>query len=159
MPAVQSGDRPPHLIALDDVGEWLLDSVNGRVTYHRTSVQAARDIIRRGVDVSRSRIGSYGQGFYTATETDPFYGPVEIAVAIRLTQPLQGDHPYVEATIDVIVQRLQPGARDLSPALSARVRRELMRLGYDGIMIRDAGGDGIDYVIALEDRTVKVVYP
>jgi hypothetical protein len=122
-------------------------------------VQAARDILRRGVDISRSRIGSYGQGFYTATETDRFYGPVEIAVAIRLTQPLRGDHPFIEATIDAIVQRLQPGALDFSPELSARVRRELMRLGYDGIIVSDAGGDGIDYVIALGDRAVKVVQP
>jgi hypothetical protein len=159
MPPVRSGDRPPHLIAPDEVADWLLDSVNGRVTYHRTSEQAARDIVRRGVDVSRSRIGSYGQGFYTATETDPFYGPVEIAVAIRLTRPLQGDHPYVEAEIDAIVQRLQPGALGLSSDLSARVRRELMRLGYDGLMIADAGGDGIDYVVALEERTVKVLQP
>ena len=159
MPPVQSGDRPPHLIDPDEVADWLLDSVNGRVTYHRTSEHAARDVVRRGVDISRSRIGSYGQGFYTATETDLFYGPVELAVAIRLTQPLQGDHSFVEATIDEIVQRLQPGARDLSPELSAGVRRELMRLGYDGIMIVDAGGDGIDYVVAFDEHTVKVLRP
>ena len=125
MPRVQPGDRTSHLITDDEVAAWLLDSANDRVTYHRTSVQNARDIVRRGVDISRSRIGSYGQGFYTATETGPFYGPAEISVAIRLTQPLRGDHPFIEATIDAIVQRLQPGAVDLSPELSARVRREL----------------------------------
>jgi hypothetical protein len=156
---VQPDDRPPHLISPDEVDEWLANSVNGRVTYHRTSVHAARDIVRRGVDISRSRIGSYGQGFCTATETDPFYGPVEMAVAIRLTQPLRGDHPFLEATIDAIVQRLQPGALDLFPELSARIRRDLMRLRYDGIMVSDAGGDGIDYVIALDDRAVKVIQP
>ena len=38
--------------------------------------------LERGVEIARSRIGSYGQGFYTATATDPFYGDAEIAVAI-----------------------------------------------------------------------------
>jgi hypothetical protein len=32
-----------------------------------------------------------------------------------------------------------------------------VHLGYDGIVVRDAGGDGIDYVIAVEADAVKVV--
>lgn len=37
------------------------------------------------------------------------------------------------------------------------MRLELLSLGYDGIVIRDGGGDGVDYVIALDAATVKVV--
>jgi hypothetical protein len=159
MPIVQSGDRPPHLIVPDEVADWLLDSVNGRVTYHRTSVQAAHDIVRRGVDISRSRIGSYGQGFYTATESDPFYGVAELPQAIRLVHPLTGGPDEVAAVVDSIADRLGPGGRLITPPVAAAIRRELRSLGYDGIIVSDGGGDGIDYVIALESRAVKVVQP
>jgi hypothetical protein len=30
---------------------------------------------------------------------------------------------------------------------------------YSGIVVRDAGGDDVDYVIALDAATVKVVRP
>ncbi len=40
-----------------------------------------------------------------------------------------------------------------------RIRDELLRAGYDGIIVRDGGGDGIDYVIAIDNATVKVVVP
>jgi hypothetical protein len=63
--------HPPHVIAPDEVAAWLADSVNKVVTYHRTTREGAQDIIDRGVDVSRSRIGAYGQGFYTTTVVPP----------------------------------------------------------------------------------------
>ena len=37
------------------------------------------------------------------------------------------------------------------------MRLELLRLGYDGIVIHDGGGDGIDYAVAIDEATVKVV--
>jgi hypothetical protein len=156
---VQSGDRPPHLIAPDEVESWLAGSAVATVTFHRTSVQAAQDIVRRGVDVARSRIGSYGQGFYTATETDPFYGIAELPVAIRLLHPLTGGPDAVAAVVDSIVDQLEPPGRLITPPVAAAIRRELRALGYDGIVVFDGGGDGIDFVIALDGRSVRVIQP
>jgi hypothetical protein len=141
----------------DEVDAWLADSVNKRVTYHRTSAAAAEQIIAQGVDISTSRIGSFGLGFYTATESDPFYGPVEIAVAVRTVRPLVGDLDAIEALMDRLAARF--GRDRLTPEVAAAIRRELLDSGYDGIVVRDAGGDGVDYVIALDESSVRVVRP
>jgi hypothetical protein len=156
---VQRRDRPPHLIAPDEVDSWLSVSANRRVTYHRTSAQAAQAIVQHGVDISRSRIGSYGQGFYTATHTDAIYGEVVIPVAIRLTAPLIGDDTSVGSIVDAIADRLAPIGRRITPHVAAGIRRELLSLGYDGMVVVDADGDGIDYVIALDGRSVRVIQP
>lgn len=29
--------------------------------------------------------------------------------------------------------------------------------GYDGMIIRDAGGDGIDYIVAFQAEAVRIV--
>ena len=68
--------RPPHIIRPDEVDAWLADSVNQRVTHHRTTRAAAQDILERGVDISRSRIAAYGQGFYTTTDVRELAGDV-----------------------------------------------------------------------------------
>ena len=49
-----------------------------------------------------------------------------------------------------------PGGR-ITPTIAAAIRLELMRLGYDGIVVVDGGGDGVDYVIALVSEAVRVV--
>lgn len=157
MAPVQSGDRPPHLIAPDEVAEWLLDSVNGRVTYHNTTPDAAADIRRRGVRMDRARRGAFGQGFYTATSPEPFYGPVSLRVAIRLRSPLVGYLDDVESYFDDLIEQLSPGSPRVTPALARRLRRALLDEGYDGLVIGDAGGDGIDYVVALVDEAVRIV--
>jgi hypothetical protein len=73
---VTSRGRTEHLIAADEVGAWLSDSIVQRVTFHRTSPEAALRILKEGVDPDVSEHGAYGQGFYTATETDEFCGMV-----------------------------------------------------------------------------------
>jgi hypothetical protein len=151
--------RPRHLIDRDEVPGWLADSVNKRVTYHRTTSNAAREIVERGVDVARSRVGAYGQGFYSATRGDPFFGDVELAVAIRLVRPLQGGDAAVGEVIDAIANRLEPGVGRITPRLAGAVRRVLLDLGYDGIIVTDGGGDGIDYVIALDGASVRLLWP
>jgi hypothetical protein len=154
---MQPADRPPHLISPDEVPSWLADSVNGRVTYHRTSIEAAREILRRGVDISHSRIGAYGQGFYTSTDADAFFGDALVTVAIRLVSPLVGDVPSVSDVVDAIANRLAPLSRRITPAIAASIRRELISLGYDGILIVDGGGDDVDYVVAFNSESVRVV--
>lgn len=151
---------PPtgHLILASEVPGWLVDSVNKAVTYHRTTRAAAQDILEHGVDVARSRIGSYGQGFYTATDPGAFPGDATLAVAIRTRHPLVGELEEIADQIDAIA-RVVTGSPRITPAVSAAIRRELVRVGYDGIVVRDAGGDGIDYVVALDSRTVKVIQP
>lgn len=148
---------PDHLIRRGDVERWLADSVVTTVTYHRTSETSARRIIEQGMDLGASRIGSFGQGFYTATESDDFYGPVALAVAVRTRSPLYGTAEEVGQFVDRVAQRVGPRGVRLTAAVARAIRRELLLLGYDGIVAKDAGGDGIDYVVAIKDGTVKVV--
>jgi hypothetical protein len=127
---------PPHLIYTDEVDAWLADSMNKSVTYHRTTRGAAQDIVEQGVDITRSRLGSYGQGFYTATARVGFYGDTEVSVAIRLQHPLAGEVETVEEVVDPIVVRLSGGTGRLSPEVAVALRDELLAMGYDGIIVR-----------------------
>lgn len=147
----------PHIIAPDEVETFLAGSVVRTVTYHRTSRFGAQSILERGIDISRSRIGAYGQGFYTTTESDPFFGDVVVTLAVRLVSPLYGDENWVAEVVNHIAARLGDRSGRITPEVAAGIRQELMNLGYDGIVVIDGGGDGIDYVIALEERVVKVV--
>jgi hypothetical protein len=122
-----------------------------------TTAQAAREIREWGVNIERSHGGAYGQGFYTATEADPFFGQVIVIAAIRLIRALIGTVDEIESMVDTLARRARPLDRGLTPRGSRAVRRELLRLGYDGIVIYDGGGDGIDYIIALDEATVKIV--
>ena len=149
--------RSPHVIRPDEVDTWLADSVVKRVTYHRTSPEAARSIVERGVSVERSRIGMYGQGFYTLTEPDEFYGEAEVIVAMRLLSPLVGSVEDINEAVDRLVRRYDPRRGELSPQVASAIRRELIQNGYDGLMVHDGGGDGIDLVIVLRDEVVRVV--
>lgn len=149
--------RPAHLITSAEVDGWLADSVVTSVTYHRTSRQAARDIVEHGADIGSSWIGTYGQGLYSATVADQFFGEAEVAVAIRARNPLRGRWDEVGDYVDHLVRTLRPQDRGLTPSGAVAVRRGLPGLGYDGIVAIDAGGDGIDYVIAIAEGTVKVV--
>jgi hypothetical protein len=45
----------------------------------------------------------------------------------------------------------------MEPSLAVEIRRHLLELGYDGIVVWDGGGDGIDYVVAIVDDCVRVV--
>jgi hypothetical protein len=117
----------------------------------------AERIRRLGVDLERSRVGAFGSGFYTATTEEEEYGPVRLTVAVRLLNPLTGRFADVEEAVDRIAARLNPPRGQISPAVSAGIRRELLRLGYDGIIVPDGGGDGVDWVIALIGDAVKVV--
>src|SRR5436190_20555679 len=137
--------RPTHLILADEVDGWLADSVNKVVTYHRTTRWAAHDIILHGADITRSHIGSFGQGFYTATRSDVFFGEVEIVVAIRLRRPLVGHLDDIDEQMDDLLAWLGAPQRRMTPSVAAAVRQELLRLGYDGIVIQDAGGVGVDF--------------
>lgn len=149
--------RPPHLILPDEVDAWLADSAVRIVTFHNTDRWAADAILRNGVDMSRARVSTYGQGFYTATQADPFYGDVELVVAVRLVYPLRGDDSFVGSFIDQLADRFgAPGGR-LTLPIARSVRRELLGMGYDGIVVEDVDGEGVDFVIALEEQSVKIV--
>jgi hypothetical protein len=153
--------RPPlasHLISPAQIPDWLADSAIKRVTYHRTSALAADSIVKHGVDIERSERGAYGQGFYTATRVDDHFGDTVVPVAIRIRQPLIGSIDEVARVVDQLGQALVPRARGMmTRAAAAAVRRELVRLGYDGLIVFDGGGDGSDYVVALIGEVVKVV--
>jgi hypothetical protein len=149
--------RSALLIARHEVAAWLADSIIQSVTYHRTSREAAARIRANGVDPARSRVGAFGQGFYTATSEEEEFGPATVAVAIRLRNPMTGSFSEVEEAIDRIALRLNPPRGEITTAVAAGIRRELLRLGYDGIMIPDGGGDDVHWVIALTSDAVKVI--
>jgi hypothetical protein len=154
---VDRGPRPPHVIHPDEVDAWLADSVNKRVTYHRTLRADAQDILERGVDIAMSRRGAYGQGFYSATDPKDFPGDATLSVAIRLRRPLVGAIEAIGAEIDAIAHTLPGPGGGLTPRRAVGVRQELLRRGHDGMIVRDAEGDGVDYVVALLAEAVKVV--
>lgn len=151
--------RPPHVITPGEVATWLADSVVKTVTYHRTSALAARAILRGGARIVWPRGAAFGLGFYTATEVDDFYGDTTVTVAVRLRRPLAGPMQAVEEFVDRLHRRLRPTDWGLTAEGTAAVRTELLRLGYDGLIVQDAGGDGIDFVIAFHASAVKVVVP
>jgi hypothetical protein len=160
-PTTTSGEppRPPYLIRPDEVDAWLADSVNQRVTYHRTTHAAAQNILERGVDISRSRIAAYGQGFYTATDVRELAGDADLAVAVRTRHPLVGHVDDMIPYFTDLVDLLTGGRGALTQAVAARIRQTLLDLGYDCVIIQDAGGDDVDFVIALHGHLVKVVQP
>jgi hypothetical protein len=149
--------RPSHVIRPDEVDAWLADSTVRTVTYHRTSAAAARSILERGPSVERSRIGMYGQGFYSSTMPDPFYGEAEVAVAVRLRRAFVGTVEEVDALIDPLVRRFDPRQGRLSPSVAASIRRALVAAGYDGLVVWDGLGDSNDLVVTLDDRAIRVI--
>jgi hypothetical protein len=150
-------ENRPHLIHRRDVADWLADSIVRDVTLHRTSEQAAADILENGVELAASRIASFGQGFYTSSSPDPLLGPAEVAVAIRTRRPLVGTLDEVAAVIDDIARLVSPRDPRITPAVAAEIRRHLLELGYDGIVVWDGGGDGVDYVVAIVGGSARVV--
>lgn len=127
------------------------------MTYHCTSREAAERIREHGAGPERSRVGAFGQGFYTATVQEGVFGPACVTVALCLRSPLTGSFAEVEHVIATIATRLSPLSGRISVTVAAGIRRELLRLGYDGIMVPDGGGDGVDWVIGLREDVVKVV--
>jgi hypothetical protein len=153
-----SASRPTHLIAPDEVDAWLADSVVRVVTYHRTTFFAARSILERGVDITRSRIGTYGQGFYTSTATPAEeFGEITMTVAVRLRRPLVGSQEQIAAQVDDLVIERYGNLRPITPPAAAAVRRRFIRLGYDGLVIHDVDCEGTDYIVALFGASVKVI--
>ena len=154
---MQRGDRPPHLISPDEVADWLRSSSVMGPTYHRTSREAADRIRQRGVDPERSRVSTFGAGFYTATIEEEEYGPVVVVVAIRLITPLTGTFDEIGEIVDRLAIRFNPPHGRITLPVAAQIRHEFLSLGYDGIVVLDGGGDGVDWVIALTGDAVKVV--
>ena len=128
-----------HLILPSQVSAWLADSRVKAVTYHRTTPVAAADLVERGVRIERSRIGAYGQGFYTVTRPDVAGGPAVLTVAVKLTTPREATEAQIADLVDNIVRQRFPRSRGIGAEESAGVRRELLSMGYDGLIIHDAG--------------------
>lgn len=157
-PPASPSDRAPHLISPDQVADWLAGSSVTGTTFHRTSRESADRIVRNGADPERSRVGSFGAGFYTATVEEEEYGPGCVVVAIRLLTPLTGAFEEIEEIVARIARRLNPPRGQITTEVAAQIRRELLSLGYDGIIVPDGGGDGVDWVIALTGDAVRVVH-
>jgi hypothetical protein len=153
-----SAGRPPHIISPDDVDDWLADSVVRVVTYHRTTDLAGRAILERGIDIARSRIGTYGQGFYTSTATPAEeFGEITLTVAVRLRRPLVGSQEHIAAQVDDLVIERYGSLRPITPPVAAAIRRRFIHLEYDRLVIHDVDGEGTDYVVALFGASVKVI--
>ena len=59
--------------------------------------------------------------------------------------------------IDDLVNIVSPRDPRITPRVAAEIRRHLLDLGYDGIVVVDGSGDGVDYVIAIAEGSVRVV--
>jgi hypothetical protein len=59
---------------------------------------------------------------------------------------------------DLILERYGT-LRPITPDVAAAIRRQLIGLEYDGLVIRDVGDVGLHYVVALLGASVKVVQP
>jgi len=81
-----------------------------------------------------------------------------VTVAVRAQRPLMDDANKLEPFFNELAER-SGGRGGVTTAVAARMRAALLDLGYDSLIIRDAGGDGVDYVIALHRSQVKVVRP
>lgn len=152
-----SAGRPSHIISPDEVDAWLADSAIRVVTYHRTTPWAAHSILEHGVDIRRSRIGAYGQGFYSATVALEGFGDTLLTVAVRLSRPLTGQAHDVERQIDDLIIEQYGTLRPITPDIAASIRRRFISLGYDGLVIHDVDDVGVDYVLAFFGASVKVV--
>ena len=78
-------------------------------------------------------------------------------MAVRLRRPLIGHADDIGDVVDALAARLRLADPRITSDLAVRIRRELVALGYDGIVAYDAGGDGVDYVVALVDGVARVV--
>jgi hypothetical protein len=72
---------------------------------------------------------------------------------------LVGDLEEIGGLADAVVMAAAGRLMGLTTRLAAVIRLEFLRQGYDAMIVRDAGGDGIDYVIALDGSIVRVVEP
>jgi hypothetical protein len=80
-------------------------------------------------------------------------------VAIRRRHPFVGKAEDVADIIDDVTREIEGSRGPITPGIAVRIRTYLRRRGHDGIIVRDGGGDGIDYVIDLENSSVKVIVP
>jgi hypothetical protein len=76
-----------------------------------------------------------------------------------MRHPLIGRPGDVGEFVDDLVTEVGRTAPPVTPEIAAQMRRELLRLGYDGIIVQDATDEGFDFVVALEASSVKVVQP
>jgi hypothetical protein len=63
----------------------------------------------------------------------------------------------VAEVIDDLARLAAPRDPRITPDVATEIRRHLLDLGYDGIVVWDGDGDGIDYVIAITDDSIRVV--
>jgi D-aminopeptidase len=80
-----------------------------------------------------------------------------VVVAVKTQTPLLGPPGEVEPIVDEIGQRLVPRARGrMTREVGIVTRLELLRVGYDALVIQDVDGEGTDFVVALLPQNVKV---
>jgi hypothetical protein len=85
--------------------------------------------VKRGVDIRLSRIGAYGQGFYTSTRTpDDQLGDVTLTVAVRLQHSLIGSQERIEGVIDDLIIERYGSFRPITPTVAEAIRRQFIRL-------------------------------
>lgn len=139
--------RPPHLLTRRDVAAWLADSVVQEVTFPRTDPQSARDLIERGVDLTKSSAdGAWGRGFYSGTGSSARYGPVAVPVAVRLRHPLiLTDTIRGAEIVDDLMARF--GVDDIEAAV--------VSAGFDGLVLHL--GSSEMWVVAYRSEQVRIV--
>lgn len=144
------GGDEGHTIPASGVADFLKGSKNTSVTYHATDAKSAAAIKAGGVDITRNKTASLGQGFYTAAQPiGGRAGGATVKVAVRTENPLIGNSTQVQRRFNDVTK----GARSAGEA-----RQRMLSAGYDGVIVRHPQGRGsADWVVAFKRENVKVV--
>ena len=134
------------------VGQWA-----GSVVYHGTDREAAEDILRRGVDMSRAQGGYFGFGFYTTPDkslaqsnyADFGREDEEAAVLELVIRPDAKILDMRDAEDSEAYMRISAKGRGIS---SPDFPRQMVAAGYDGLFDRSFDG-----VVIFNPKAVKVV--
>jgi hypothetical protein len=124
------------------------------VATHYTTADHAASIRERGVRISRTTHGLFGQGFYAVVGSGgQGFGGVPVRVAIRMRNPRAGDG----ATIARRFRQISGRAAWATPADRRVVREALVRAAYDGIIIRSRNPRLGVWVVGLVNSNIRVV--
>ncbi|MCK9570494.1 phage minor head protein [Candidatus Pacearchaeota archaeon] len=145
-------------ISSGEVSKFLKDSVNKDITYHVTTEESVKSITEHGVDISKNTSGVFGQGFYTSSsiqdassQANPGRGKLtHVRVAIKTERPLD-----VMSDPSKWLELTKYGSRDWSQAGHEQTRKNLLKAGYDSVIM--PGSNGSRVVVALTSKQVRII--
>ncbi len=132
-------------IRRSDVGDFLKDSAYPYTAFHgNTNRETYENVAAKGALVEKNKRSAFGQGFYTTTSPGG-WGDDIVEVAVNTT------HPWI-GTGDEFRAQFTHGIEDKYNAHEA-----VLAAGHDAAILRNQGGEGVDWVIGYRDDIMKIV--